>query len=142
VTGEDVPASISRKWIDGVLRKKIGYKGLVVSDDLEMGGVLKVASIEEAAVETIAAGADMYLVCHNAELVQRAWEAVLHEAERSARFREKVSAAAKRILTAKRRWTALTARMAAAPSDAAISRLRQKMWAFGEEVRLTTNARG
>ena len=140
VTGEDIPASISRKWIDGVLRKKIGYKGLVVSDDLEMGGVLKVASIEEAAVQTIAAGADMYLVCHSAELVQRAWEAVLHEAERSARFREKVTEAAKRILAAKRRWAALTARMAAAPSDAAVNRLRQKLWAFSEEVRLTTNA--
>jgi hypothetical protein len=65
---------------------------------------------------------------------------VLHEAERSARFREKVIEAAKRILLAKRRWPALTARMAAAPSDAAVSRLRQKLWAFSEEVRLTTNA--
>jgi len=38
------------------LRKKIGYRGLVVSDDLEMGGVLQAAPIEQAAVEHIRAG--------------------------------------------------------------------------------------
>ena len=94
VTGEAVPASISKKWIAEVLRKKIGYAGLVVSDDLEMGGVLKVASIEEAAVGTVQAGADMYLVCHNEELVHRAYEAIVGEAERSRRFRNKVETAA------------------------------------------------
>ena len=140
VTGEAVPASISKKWIGEVLRKKIGYAGLVVSDDLEMGGVLKVASIEEAAVATVQAGADMYLVCHNRELVQRAYEAILKEAERSSRFRVKVETAAKRILTAKKRWPALTGRMAAAPSEAVMNRLQQKIWLFGEEVRLATNA--
>ena len=127
VTGDAVPASISKKWIGDVLRKKIGYTGLVVSDDLEMGGVLKVASIEEAAVGTVQAGADMYLVCHNEELVHRAYEAILKEAERSRRFRTKVETAAQRILAAKRRWPALTARMAAAPSEAAVNRLRQKV---------------
>jgi beta-N-acetylhexosaminidase len=141
VTGEAVPASISKKWVGDVLRKKIGYEGLVVSDDLEMGGVLKVASIEEAAVNTVQAGADMYLVCHSEELVQRAYEAILKEAERSARFRTKLETAALRILKAKKRWPALTRRMAAAPSEATINRLRQKIWLFSEEVRLTTNAK-
>lgn len=141
VTGESVPASISKKWIGEVLRKKIGYTGLAVSDDLEMGGVLKVAGIEGAAVQTIVAGADMYLVCHNAELVTRAYEAVLHEAERSSRFRAKVETAAQRILAAKRRWPALTARMPASLTEAKVKRLREKLWEFGEEVRLTTNAK-
>ena len=140
VTGEAVPASISKKWIGEVLRKKIGYAGLVVSDDLEMGGVLKVATIEEAAIGTVQAGADMYLVCHNRELVQRAYEAILKEAERSSRFRVKVETAAKRILAAKKRWPALTARMAPAPGEAVMNRLQQKIWLFGEEVRLATNA--
>ncbi len=140
VTGEAVPASISKKWIADVLRKKIGYKGLVVSDDLEMGGVLKVASIEEAAVGTVQAGADMYLVCHNEELVHRAYEAILKKAERSSRFRTKVESAAQRILAAKRRWPALTRRMATSPGDATVNRLREKLWEFSEELRLTTNA--
>ncbi len=140
VTGDAVPASISKKWIGDVLRKKIGYKGLVVSDDLEMGGVLNVASIEEAAVGTVQAGADMYLVCHNQDLVHRAYEAILKEAERSSRFRTKVETAAQRILSAKRRWPALNRRMVAAPGETTIYRLREKVWEFTEELRLTTNA--
>src|SRR5712691_10456531 len=43
ITRDKGPASLSRKWITEVLRKKIGYRGLVVSDDLEMGGVLRAA---------------------------------------------------------------------------------------------------
>ena len=139
VTGDTVPASISKKWITDVLRKKIGYSGLVVSDDLEMGGILKVATIEEAAVETVQAGADIYLVCHSEELVHRAWEAILKEAERSSRFRTKLETAAKRILTAKRRWPALTAKMPPTPSEATVNHLHQKIWEFSEEIRLTMN---
>jgi beta-N-acetylhexosaminidase len=141
VTGEALPSSISKKWIGEVLRKKIGYTGLVVSDDLEMGGVLKVRSIEEAAVETVQAGADMYLVCHSEELVHRAYEAILKEAERSSRFRTKVEAAAERILKAKKRWPGVSKKMTAAPREATVNRLRQKIWEFSEEVRLTVNAK-
>jgi beta-N-acetylhexosaminidase len=140
VKGDGLPASISKNWITGVLRKKIGYTGLIVSDDLEMGGILRVATIEEAAVATIQAGADMYLVCHNQELVHRAHEAIVKEAERSIRFRERVEMAGNRILAAKRRWPALTRRMPPAPADATINRLRQRMWEFGEQVRLTADA--
>ena len=60
-----------------MLRKKIGYRGLVVSDDLEMGGVLKAASIGQAAVSHIRAGGDLCLVCHVAEHVEQAYEALL-----------------------------------------------------------------
>ena len=59
VTHDHTPASLSKKWITDVLRKKIGYRGLVVSDDLEMGGVLKAAPIEQAAVEYVRAGGDL-----------------------------------------------------------------------------------
>ncbi len=69
VTKDSIPASISKKWITDILRKKIGYKGLIVCDDLEMGGVQAAASIEDAAVETMRAGSDIFLVCHNEEFV-------------------------------------------------------------------------
>jgi hypothetical protein len=83
----------------------------------------------------------MYLVCHNEELVHRAYEAILKEAERSSRFRAKVEAAAQRILRAKTRWPGLTKKVVAAPTEAGVNRLRQKLWEFSEEVRLTTNAK-
>lgn len=139
VTRDKTPASISKKWITEILRKKIGYRGLVVSDDLEMGGVLSAAPIEVAAVETIRAGADIYLICHNDDFVQRSYEAVLREAERDRRFRTSVEAAAKRILAFKKRSAEIKRKMAPEPEEKTIDKLRRKNWLFTEEVRLATN---
>ena len=72
-----MPASLSKKWISDVLRQRIGYRGLVVSDDLEMGGVLKAAPIEQAAVEHIGAGGDLCLICHMREYVTRRYEEII-----------------------------------------------------------------
>ena len=103
ITRDNQPASLSRKWMQEVLRKKIGYRGLIISDDLEMGGVLSTGAIEDVAVETLRAGADMFLVCHNQELVWRGYEAVLRTAERDRKFAEHVERAARRVLSFKRR---------------------------------------
>jgi beta-N-acetylhexosaminidase len=85
--GKDRPASVSPYWIATVLRKRIGYRGIVFSDDLEMGGILKFMPIEEAAVAAIRAGMDLLEVCHSSELILRVYEALLGEGERSAAFR-------------------------------------------------------
>ncbi|MBZ5508177.1 MAG: beta-N-acetylhexosaminidase [Acidobacteriia bacterium] len=103
VTNNQLPASLSRKWMQDVLRKKIGYNGLIISDDLEMGGVLSTGEIEDVAVETLRAGADMFLVCHNQELVWRGYEAVLRTAERDSKFATHVAKAAQRVLAFKKR---------------------------------------
>lgn len=97
------PASLSRFWIDDVLRKKVHYRGLVISDDMEMGGVLNHSSAESAAVEAIAAGTDLLEICHRADRVLSTYEALLSEAERSPAFARTVDKAAKRVATAKRR---------------------------------------
>ena len=98
-----VPASISPYWISTVLRKRIGFGGLVVSDDMEMGGILTQASIEDAAVKAILAGTDLIEICRNPALVLRAYEALLSEAERSAAFRQRVETAAQRVVEHKNR---------------------------------------
>lgn len=134
VTRERTPASISRKWIAEILRKKVGYKGLVVSDDLEMGGVLAATPIEQAAVETLRAGADLFLVCHNEELVRRSYEAVVREAERDPRFAKRVQEAAARVLAFKERSREMKAR-SASPSKAAVGRLRGAMLRFSDGIR-------
>ena len=77
VTHDASPASLSKKWITDILRKKIGYRGLIVSDDLEMGGVLKAAPIERATVEHIRAGGDLCLICHIEEYVVRSYEQLI-----------------------------------------------------------------
>jgi beta-N-acetylhexosaminidase len=137
VTGNETPASLSRKWIMEVLRKKIGYRGLVVSDDLEMGGVLSAAPIEQAAVEHIRAGGDLCLICHKEEFIVRAYEATVREAERDRKFRNRVAESAKRVLAFKKRSRELK-RMPPPPTTAKVERLTREIWEFSEQVRLAT----
>jgi beta-N-acetylhexosaminidase len=85
--GGDRPASASTFWITTILRKRIGYRGIVLSDDLEMGGILKFLPVDEAAVAAVRAGSDLLEICHSAELILRSYEALIAAAERSAAFR-------------------------------------------------------
>jgi beta-N-acetylhexosaminidase len=136
VTGDRTPASLSKKWMSDILRKKIGYRGLIITDDLDMGGVLAAASIEDAAVETLRAGANMFLICQKEESVWRAFEAVHKQAESDSRFARLVSEKSKRVLATKKRSQPLKVRMAPGPSHKTVDRLRRRIWEFGEEVRL------
>ncbi len=142
VTGDKTPASLSRKWITEVLRRKIEYRGLIISDDLEMGGVQAVAEIGDAAVETIRAGADIFLVCHQEENVWRTFHTVLAEAERDPRFRKQVEAAAERLRRFKQAGSAMNHPPAPAPTDAGIDKLRRELWEFSEKLRLQAEAKG
>ena len=133
VTGDRTPASLSRKWITDILRKKIGYRGLVISDDLEMGGVLAAGSIEHAAVETLRAGADIFLVCHNEEHVWATFRAVCKEAERDQKFAKLIGQAAARVMEFKKRHKDLR-RFPSAPSDGVMRKLRESLGRLREAV--------
>jgi beta-N-acetylhexosaminidase len=95
--GRNRPASASPHWITTVLRKRIGYKGIIFSDDMEMGGILKFMPMEEAAVAAIRAGMDLLEICHSPELILRAYEALIAEGERSAAFSKLLLARAGQI---------------------------------------------
>lgn len=62
---DQTPASLSRKWIAGVLRRRLGFRGAVFCDDLSMGGAAVVGSIEDRARLALAAGCDMLPVCND-----------------------------------------------------------------------------
>ena len=135
VTKERMPASLSKKWIGDVLRKKIGYRGLICSDDLEMGGVLAAAPIEQATIGHIRAGGDLALICHREDFILRAYEAMINEAERDRAFAKRVLESARRVLAFKKQH--LTWRRRANPPTAAQAvKLTRRLWEFGEEVRL------
>jgi beta-N-acetylhexosaminidase len=137
VTHDRTPASLSKKWITDTLRKKIGYRGLVVSDDLEMGGVLKAAPIEQAAVEHIRAGGDLCLICHIEEYVTRSYEALVKEAEHDNKFARRVRESVARVLAFKKKSKELK-HPATAPTAAKLEKLSRGLWEFSEQVRLET----
>ena len=135
VTRDRTPASLSTKWITDVLRKKIGYRGLVVSDDLEMGGVLKAAPIGQAAVSHIRAGGDLCLVCHVAEHVEQTYEALVREAERDRKFARRCRESLTRVQGFKKKSKELKRRTPAPTADR-VQKLSLQLWEFGEQVRL------
>jgi len=130
---DKTPASISPHWTTDTLRKRMGFTGLVVSDDMEMGGILTQASMEEAAVRAVLAGVDVIEICKDPVLVLRAYEALLAEAERSTAFRRRVEMAARRVTEHKNRY--LDATMPRAVSQAQIEKLRGAVKKFAEDVR-------
>ncbi len=67
--GKHCLASASPYWITTILRQRIGYKGLIFSDDLEMGGILKFLPMEEAVIAAVRAGMDLLEICHSPELI-------------------------------------------------------------------------
>jgi beta-N-acetylhexosaminidase len=84
----DKPATASSYWVTSILLKKIGYRGLIFSDDMEMGGILKYAPMEEAAILAVRAGMHLMEICHIPELILRGYESLIAEAARSAAFRK------------------------------------------------------
>jgi beta-N-acetylhexosaminidase len=135
VVKDKKPATLSKKWMTDILRKKIGYKGLALCDDLEMGGVLAAASIGEAAVETVRAGADIYMACHGEEAVWNCFHAVLSEADRDRKFARLVAERSARILEFKRKSRAMK-RRASQPTQRVLEKIQRELWEFGEQVRL------
>src|SRR5260370_3692137 len=62
---EERPASLSRKTLDGVLRRRMGFGGVILADDLGMGAIARRYGPTEAALEWLRAGTDIAMLCHD-----------------------------------------------------------------------------
>ena len=69
---ESIPSTVSRKVLTGVLREELGFKGLIVTDAMDMQGLAALYSPGEAAVRTVEAGTDVLLMPANPEACIRA----------------------------------------------------------------------
>lgn len=129
---KNLPATASPFWITKVLRKKVGYRGVIFSDDMEMGGILKSMPIEQAAVAAIRAGMNTLEICHSPELILRAYEALMHEAESSATFRWVVLQRARDAARRRERMFATGAPEALTTRE--FNALRNRILGFGERI--------
>lgn len=62
---KDYPASLSKKMISKLLREELGYEGVVMTDDMTMGGITEHFDVGKAAVTSILAGSDIILIGHD-----------------------------------------------------------------------------
>jgi beta-N-acetylhexosaminidase len=78
-----LPASISRNVVNGLLRDELNFKGLAITDDIEMGAITESRSAGEAAVMAIEAGVDMVLACGTPESTVQIWQAMVTAASQN-----------------------------------------------------------
>ncbi|HEX7722991.1 MAG TPA: glycoside hydrolase family 3 N-terminal domain-containing protein [Pyrinomonadaceae bacterium] len=95
------PASISPTIVSHLLRKEMGYRHLVVTDDLEMGAIAKHCEIEEATVKAFNAGEDMLLICATPETIRRGYHALLEAARDKQLSERRIQGSLKRIAATK-----------------------------------------
>jgi beta-N-acetylhexosaminidase len=98
------PASLSHPIITGLLRENLGYPGLVITDDLEMGAIGRHYEIEEAVFAAFQGGADILLICHDPEKIERAYSSLLRALKRGTISAGLLENSLKRILFLKKKY--------------------------------------
>jgi beta-N-acetylhexosaminidase len=95
--GKLLPSSLSSNIVTKLLRDELGFQGLTISDDLEMGAIVKNYGIGEASVTAILAGIDMLAICANSASVREGYTAVLKAAEAGEISEERINTSLTRI---------------------------------------------
>lgn len=108
-----VPATLSPAVIEGLLRQRLGYRGVVVSDDLDMKAIADHYGIGDAAVRAVRAGCDALLLCRDTAHQDEARAALLVAASRDAELRARLGEAAGRVRAMKSAHAAARAQRAA-----------------------------
>ena len=67
-----LPASLSRRIVTGLLREQMGYRGLIMTDDLDMGAILNHYTLDQTIRLAIAAGNDLAMICHRVDSLPEA----------------------------------------------------------------------
>lgn len=91
------PATLSSAVLRGLLRERLGYDGVVFSDDLEMQAIAAHYAISDVMIDGLTAGVDSFLACHTAELAHQAIDAVVSGVRRGVLSPSRVQEAAGRV---------------------------------------------
>lgn len=102
-----LPSSLSSDWITGVLRGKLGFSGVVISDDLEMGAIREHYSLEDTVTRAVRAGVDVLLFSNTADnrtsLASEVRAILVRTAEADPAFRKRIEQSYTRIVALKQR---------------------------------------
>ncbi|GFN34276.1 beta-N-acetylhexosaminidase [Tepidimicrobium xylanilyticum] len=101
---EEFPSTLSEKIISQLLRKRLGYEGLIFSDDMTMGAIMKNYSIEDAASRFLKAGGDILLICHGYENHIKVFEQIKEEVKKGNLSEGEIDEKLYRIIGIKNRY--------------------------------------
>lgn len=98
ITGDNTPASISPVIINDILKTKLGYKGIVITDALNMGALTSLYKSDETAVKALEAGADMLLMPEDFKL---AYEGIVNAVNSGTLTEERINESVRKIIDKK-----------------------------------------
>ncbi len=102
ITGNNIPASGSRYFLTEILRDQLGFKGIIITDDMVMeGAVTGSRGIEEACYSAIVAGNDIVMISRTTSTYQDIWDYLYKKLQKDETFRVIVTSSVKRILRTK-----------------------------------------
>ena len=101
--GRPMPACLSPRIVDRLLRRKLGYPGVIVTDDMTLGAVTSLGLTPERFLEALEAGNDMLLFSQTTPLVEQAFHDIVRSARQSLALSNRITASVQRILALKRR---------------------------------------
>jgi beta-N-acetylhexosaminidase len=101
---DEVPATLSRKLLTDVLREQMRYKGLIISDDLEMKGIANHYDLKDTVLMGIEAGVDIFLVCRDTDMAEEAIGYLQTLVERGKVSRERIHQSLTRIHAFKKKY--------------------------------------
>jgi beta-N-acetylhexosaminidase len=127
LTGDaTVPATLAPEALTDLLRERLGFAGVIMSDCLEMDAIAGTIGVEEGAVQTLRAGADLVLISHTLERQRAAIAAVRAAVADGVLSAEQIRLAAERVLRLKRHFLTWSD-APPAPLDADILRAHQEL---------------
>ena len=74
---EEYPATLSNAIMEELLRKQMGYEGIIITDDMEMGALARYYGFREIGAKSVQVGADIILVCHEYPHEEEAYMGIL-----------------------------------------------------------------
>ncbi|UCD77658.1 MAG: beta-N-acetylhexosaminidase [Desulfobacterales bacterium] len=98
------PASLSNRIANDLLRKRMGFDGLVMTDDLDMGAITKHFDIRTSILQILAADIDLALICHKGPSIEFAYEAILKEITDLPEMKARGVKSVERIMRLKRKY--------------------------------------
>ncbi len=101
ITGNNLPASLSPFFLKEVLREKMDFRGIIITDDMQMNGAISGSSVTESCLSALRAGNDMIMVSHNLEDYEKTREIIIREIRRDPSFEKQIRESVKRILRTK-----------------------------------------
>ncbi|MGL5347059.1 MAG: beta-N-acetylhexosaminidase [Peptostreptococcaceae bacterium] len=99
------PSTLSKKVITDILKKDLGFKGVVITDDINMGAITQNYSVKEASIKSIQAGVDIILIGNDVEITKRVIDEIKSAVENNVIDESRIDESVYKILKLKEKYS-------------------------------------